>query len=60
VRDALVRLVLKKKATDEGMGVLVRRFPAVVAGEELPRRRAARVDGRGAARNEQPVRGQVS
>ena len=32
VRDALVkRLVLKKKATDEGMGVLVRRFPAMVS-----------------------------
>ena len=32
VRDAMVkRLVLKKKATDEGMGVLVRRFPAMVS-----------------------------
>jgi hypothetical protein len=32
VHDAMVkRLVLKKKATDEGMGVLARRFPAVLS-----------------------------
>jgi hypothetical protein len=32
VRDAMVRrLVLKRKATDKGMGVLVRRFPAMVS-----------------------------
>jgi hypothetical protein len=46
VHDALVtRLVLRGQTTDEAMGILVRRFPAVsVAGAQ--ERRRARVDGR--------------
>ena len=49
VHDALVRrLVLRGQTTDEAVGMLVRRFPAVVS-LEYKGGGMARVDGRGAA-----------
>jgi hypothetical protein len=52
VRDAMVkRLVVKRKATDKGMGVLVP--GGGLAGVQVGTRRA-RSDGRGAVRSEQP------
>jgi hypothetical protein len=57
VHDALVkRLVLRRATTDEAMGMLVLRFPAVASvdrDEERPRRHVD-VDGPGGARREQP------
>jgi hypothetical protein len=55
VYDALVRrLVLRRDTTDEAMGMLVLRFPAVaIAG--VQGRHLGRVDGRRAASSEQPA-----
>jgi hypothetical protein len=55
VHDALVtRLVLRRETTDEAMGILVLRVPAV-ASIEVKVGGAWGVDGRGAASSEQPA-----
>ena len=56
VYDTLVtRLVLRRQTTDEAMGMLVRRFPAVVAEGQGHTRREGGVDGQRAARSDKVV-----
>jgi hypothetical protein len=51
VHALVMRLLLRQDATDEGAGVLVRRFPAVAGPQVLL---LECVDGRGYASSEQP------
>ena len=56
VHDALVtRLVLRRQTTDEAVGMLVRRFPAVSSLEFKGRARLGCVHGRGAACPRSPL-----